>query len=323
MDAFKLVAGFDPQTGLYTGLVPAFLSPLESSYPLPMHAIATLPDPAQLGAFQAFRLNAVGSGWDVVPDYSQTAVYHIRTAQAVVIAAGQTLPADCTLDVPPSSGQYESCDWTSASGWRLVPDFSHATVYDKATALPVSAPVRGASLPASQTLAPPPAVDLGHAALWNADTDSWDVVPDLRGMRYWLPDGSEHTISRVGEMLPADALNSPPAPTLASLREQALALLPDWELRERAAGIEHAGRNWLTTPAALQDVRDALLAGMVPGDVWADANHDYAPMSLVDLQSLWAAMVARGAEIYRRRLALETEIEAMATDALIALINSK
>ncbi|WP_375591705.1 DUF4376 domain-containing protein [Chitiniphilus eburneus] len=106
-------------------------------------------------------------------------------------------------------------------------------------------------------------------------------------------------------------LVAPPAPTLDALRAQARAALPAWESAERAAGIDHAGRRWLTTPAALQDIRDALLAGLVPGGVWVDAAREVVPMTLTELQALWGACVTRGAAIYQRRLALEAQVAGM------------
>ncbi|WP_444543436.1 hypothetical protein [Laribacter hongkongensis] len=49
-------------------------------------------------------------------------------------------------------------------------------------------------------------------------------------------------------------------------------MLSVWRKSERAAGIEHASYRWLTTPSALQDIRDVLLAGAVPGDQWVTAT---------------------------------------------------
>ena len=43
------------------------------------------------------------------------------------------------------------------------------------------------------------------------------------------------------------------------LKNAAMQRVENWELTERAAGIEYAGHRWLTTPLALQDIRDVLL----------------------------------------------------------------
>lgn len=262
MDAFKFVAGFDPQSGFYTGPVPAYLSPLEQSYPLPAHAIALLPDDACLNVNQAFRLNATRDGWDVATDFSQ------------------------------------------------------ATVYDKASSREVAAPARGDPLPDELTLTPPPAIAVHEATQWDADNDGWIVVPDLRGCRYWLADGSEHIIDRIGERCPESALTTPPPPSIDTLRTRAMARLSAWEETVRASGLDHAGRRWLTTPNAQQDIRDALLAGIVPGDLWFDASNEAVAIDLVGLQALWVAIVSRMADIYRHRLVMEADIKQMDATAL-------
>ena len=105
-----------------------------------------------------------------------------------------------------------------------------------------------------------------------------------------------------------------------TLRDRALDMLPTWEKSERAAGIEHAGQRWLTTSAALQDIRDVLLAGAVPGEQWVTADRQIVPMTLPELQSLWQAITARGAAIYQRRLEMEQQIADMSREQLEAFV---
>ncbi|XZG71738.1 DUF4376 domain-containing protein [Chitinibacteraceae bacterium HSL-7] len=147
---------------------------------------------------------------------------------------------------------------------------------------------------------------------------SWSVVADWVGYRYWLADGSAHEITELGVTPPADALEAAPPAPLQTLIDRAMAQLPGWESTQRAAGIQHAGHGWVTTPAALQDIRDALLAGVVPGSVWFTAARVAVPMSLADLQALWAACVTRAGEIYARRMELETQLETMTREQLEA-----
>jgi hypothetical protein len=136
--------------------------------------------------------------------------------------------------------------------------------------------------------------------------------PSTTGDEYVLWDGVEWQVK------------TPPAPepvalpTVAYLQAVALSLLPGWEQTERGLGIDHAGHLWLTTPAALQDIRDSLLAGMVPGNMWIDAERQPVPMTLPDLQALWGAIVTAGAAIYQRRLQMEAEIAAMDASQLAA-----
>ena len=107
-----------------------------------------------------------------------------------------------------------------------------------------------------------------------------------------------------------------PGVSVAAQRDAALSMLPAWEQTARAAGIDHAGQRWVTTPAARQDIRDVLLAGAVPAGQWVTADRQVVSMTLLELQALWQAITARGAAIYRRRLAMEAEIEAMDAEQL-------
>ena len=128
-----------------------------------------------------------------------------------------------------------------------------------------------------------------------------------------------------GQLITADesgypVLADPPPASLDTLRDRALSQLPAWEKAERAAGIEHAGQRWLTTPSALQDFRDVLLAGAVPNEQWATADRQIVPMTLPELQSLWQAITARGAQIYQRRLEMEQQIADMSREQLEAFV---
>ncbi|MCG9094984.1 DUF4376 domain-containing protein [Laribacter hongkongensis] len=114
----------------------------------------------------------------------------------------------------------------------------------------------------------------------------------------------------------ASELLAPQPEPLDTLRDRALSSLPTWEKSERAAGIEHAGHRWLTTPLALQDIRDVLLAGAVPGEQWVTADRQIVPMTFSGLQSLWQAITARGAQIYQHRLEMEQQLAGMSREQL-------
>ncbi|MCG9100463.1 DUF4376 domain-containing protein [Laribacter hongkongensis] len=124
-----------------------------------------------------------------------------------------------------------------------------------------------------------------------------------------------------GQLITADEngypiLADPPTASLDALRDRALDMLHAWEKSGRAAGIEHADQHWLTTPLALQDIRDVLLAGAVPGEQWVTADRQIVPMALPELQSLWQAITARGAQIYQRRLEMEQQVAGMSREQL-------
>ncbi|MDR3429015.1 DUF4376 domain-containing protein [Silvimonas sp.] len=115
----------------------------------------------------------------------------------------------------------------------------------------------------------------------------------------------------------------PAPPDTEQLRATALASLRVWEQTERTAGISYNEHLWLTTPNALQDIRDALLADIVPGDIWIDAAKNIVPMTMLELRGLWAACVGRGAEIFQRRLQMEAEIMDMKQDQLAAFLTGQ
>lgn len=63
-------------------------------------------------------------------------------------------------------------------------------------------------LPAHAAAPQPPEPAPQQVARWNGE--AWELVTDLRGLRYWLPDGSAHEIRALGISPPTDALDAPP-----------------------------------------------------------------------------------------------------------------
>ncbi|ASJ24906.1 DUF4376 domain-containing protein [Laribacter hongkongensis] len=147
---------------------------------------------------------------------------------------------------------------------------------------------------------------------------------DQSGRVYFLESADYASLLPAGCIPITDAeaseLLAPDPEPLDTLRDRAPLLLPAWEKSERAAGIEHAGHLWLITPLALQDIRDVLLAGAVPGEQWVAADRQIVPMTLPELQSLWQAITARGAQIYQRRLEMEQQIADMSREQLEAFV---
>jgi len=63
-------------------------------------------------------------------------------------------------------------------------------------------------IPAKVTIDAPPPVAANEVAVFNGIT--WDTEEDFRGVVYWLPDRSKHTITKIGELKPGNALDKEP-----------------------------------------------------------------------------------------------------------------
>ena len=75
-------------------------------------------------------------------------------------------------------------------------------------------------IPQNATDIAPPADQPGYSAVFDGTT--WTSTVDQRGTTYYLPDGSEHTITDLGVAAPGDALDAPPF-DLEAHRSQAFA----------------------------------------------------------------------------------------------------
>lgn len=65
-------------------------------------------------------------------------------------------------------------------------------------------------IPPSATDLKPPKANQHEAVVFQKETNEWVIKPDYRDTEYWLADGSHHTITNIGETLPAAALDSDP-----------------------------------------------------------------------------------------------------------------
>lgn len=75
------------------------------------------------------------------------------------------------------------------------------------------------NLPRNATRAKPPSTADREAAVISADGKTWTVVPDWRGLVYWLTDRTQHRITALGIEPPAGWLPADPGPSLDDVRE--------------------------------------------------------------------------------------------------------
>jgi hypothetical protein len=108
----------------------------------------------------------------------------------------------------------------------------------------------------------PPELGAHQAAQWTGT--EWALIADFRGVSYWLPDRSRHTISAVGIEPPEGHLTEDPGPSAAeiavaaqeALKREAKELLAQSDitvLRCVEAGVPIPGA-WKTWRAHLREV---------------------------------------------------------------------
>lgn len=110
-------------------------------------------------------------------------------------------------------------------------------------------------VPANATLIAPPEAGEKEVPVWV--DDAWTIKPDHRGAEYWLADRSHHTVTEIGEVPPANALDEEPPKPLEELKADALV-----EARGAAALVRSQIAGAATTERALGWVLKALFAGV-------------------------------------------------------------
>jgi len=81
-------------------------------------------------------------------------------------------------------------------------------------------------IPSFATLSKPPFTEKNKVAIFQ--NEKWSIKNDHRGVKYYLADGSEHSISEIGINIPDNALLEPPPPSpddiKATLQSELIAL---------------------------------------------------------------------------------------------------
>ena len=113
-------------------------------------------------------------------------------------------------------------------------------------------------LPAFATDKRPPSVNVNQCAVFVDGT--WAIVADFRGKEYFLKDGSQHTIEKLGDELPEDALNEAPSPSLDKLKANAIVDVKKLatEIRAKITGYADANEvaGWLKKVPRAQRIID-------------------------------------------------------------------
>lgn len=106
----------------------------------------------------------------------------------------------------------------------------------------------------------PPAVGGNQAAKW--DGSAWVLLPDLRGQKYWLADGSEHEITTRGIPLPPNAMSAKPPKPLAEVKAAKLAALDADRKRIETMPISGNQGGKLFSIARPEKLQEFLMGGL-------------------------------------------------------------
>lgn len=164
----------------FLGTIEAPLSPGTGTYPLPPNAVFVSP-PADTPLFKRYQLHESKKHWSLVDDYRNVATFSKASAEPVAnsLSLAQPIPDDMTHAEPvrvlPSD--YRCNRWDEQrSSWTLVPDYSHALLWNKADASIAPRPEPGDELPHDVTMKRPPAADA--PVRFDEELDDWVVVED-------------------------------------------------------------------------------------------------------------------------------------------------
>ncbi|WP_342632123.1 hypothetical protein [Marinobacter alkaliphilus] len=174
-------------------------------------------------------------------------------------------------------------------------------------------------IPAFATSAEPPALTNHQAAVFG--DGEWAIVPDYRGVEYWLSDRSYHTIDQLGFEPPEDALfEQPPEPVQqrrleakttidqmagrARLRFVSAGQLIEEEYRE----AEKAVQEWRTAGSPTAQVPEEISA-------WIDAANMTAEEAATDIEQTAVAWKQVLTQIRTIRLTGKAAIDNAADDA--------
>lgn len=179
-------------------------------------------------------------------------------------------------------------------------------------------------IPANATTMAPPIPGDNQAAIFVGGT--WSLVPDWRGHTYWLADGSEHTITTLGDEPPAEALNAPPPPTLTEQKTSQIDAARALAKTHITAGfISNALGTDHTYPSNAEYQLNTIGAAQAGGDrrfLCADSNGDWQRRlhTAAQLQQVCSDGAARMTAIFDAMdvivAAIETAADQAALDAI-------
>lgn len=86
-----------------------------------------------------------------------------------------------------------------------------------------------------------------------------------------------------------------------------------WRDQQEQVPVDYNSHLWDADPTSRARIESVLLAGVMPLDYWTDADNEDRPMTLDQLQALYAAIVQQGGRIHDRQRTMKAEIASLTT----------
>lgn len=228
------------------------------------------------------------------------------------------LPAGCVLIAPPAFDSHTQMAVFADDAWSVHELPLPREVPPNASPIANSADTGSLPVP---TVVPTEANKpvAGEHELAVIVDGQWTVVPDWRGLRYWLANGSAHRIVELGDTPPDDARFSPPpkqpAPALRLDEAKAAQIAM---LRSAYESCVHQPVSFTTAtgdssvfacdPASVDNLQAVLAeccaSQAFPPNLWLDVGGlPVTPFKYADLQGLAQAIASRPVPSYQSLLA--------------------
>ena len=197
---------------------------------------------------------------------------------------------------------------------RTVYEYDEAGLYTGETTAEPSPREKDVWLiPANATELEPPVTGEHECAVFR--NGRWSVRYDYRGTTYWLPDGTEHTITETGMIVPEGALTEPPAPQLETVKAGKLAELDAAfaSASEQAHCLSSAGFEINANETADRNVANLIVSMEAKGQETVSFrafDNTFHEVTFTQLKTMQLEIIGCMQALYARKWALRDAIAA-------------
>lgn len=159
-------------------------------------------------------------------------------------------------------------------------------------------------LPPSATFEAPPAKSEGYAIVWSGE--EWQLIPDYRGVEYWLPDDTYHDFAHVmrelGE-LPEGAILTRPERSLDEVKASKIQELKNYRNTEEESPILYKGKLWdfdSKSRDRINAAATALEVNNIESIEWTANDDTSMVLTVHDLKSIVSNAALRGDALHSK-----------------------